>query len=126
MARTKNQLIDRALRRLGVLDADESASGSDLSYCAGEYDTMLERLRDDGLAYWPNTNGTTAEIPDVVFDGLASVLAGRVSVAFGKAEMAETDEATGEQMPISAAGYRKLRRHIASRHSGEAVKAVYF
>jgi hypothetical protein len=126
MAKTRNQLIDRTLRRLGVLDADESASGSDLAYCAGEYDTLLEQMRDDGLAYWPNTNGTTAEIPDVVVNALTSVLAGRVASAFGKPDMAETDPQTGEQLPISAAGYRQLRRHIATRHAGEPVKAVYF
>lgn len=126
MAKTKNQLVERAMLRLGVLDAGESPSSVDLTYVGAEYDTALEQLRDIGLAYWPNTNGTTADIPDVVFGALVSIMLGRIAGAFGQEEPGETDLMTGEVLPAGTVGMRLLRRHMAKRTSNEATQTNYF
>lgn len=125
MAKTKNQLVERALLRIGVLDAGESPSAEDNVYVGGEYDALRAKWQDRGLCYWPNTNATTSEIPDVVFDAVANILAGAIAPAFGEAEPVIPDE-NGSPMPISAIGYRDLKRHIYKRSSGEPTRAVFY
>ena len=125
MARTKADLSTATLQLLAVLDATESPAAEDAAYVEARYDDLRDELVDKGLAYWPNTNRTTAEIPAVVFSALTMILAGRCSVTFRVAEPTVTDD-DGKQMPASAKGWRDLRRHLAKPASGRPTPATYF
>jgi len=125
MARSKADLATHVLQFLGVLDAAASPSAEDAAYVEARYDDLRDELVDKGLAYWPSTTRTTAEIPAVVFSAASMILAGRCSPTFQVAEPNVTDD-DGKQMPASAKGWRDLRRHLAKPASGQPTQATYY
>lgn len=125
MARSKADLATDALRLLKVVASDENPSAADASDAEGTYDDLRSELIDKGLAYWPSTTRTTAEIPAVVFRALAMILAARLAPKYGmEAPMTHDDD--GKQVPMVAKGFRDLRRHMAKPASGVATPATYF
>jgi hypothetical protein len=125
MARSKADLATATLQLIGVLDATEAPSAEDSAYVEARYDDLRDELVDKGLAYWPSTTRTTAEIPAVVFSAAAMILAGRCAPTFQVAEPVVTDD-DGKQMPASAKGWRDLRRHLAKPASGQPTRATYY
>ena len=125
MARSKADLATHVLQFLGVLDAAASPSAEDSAYVEARYDDLREELVDKGLAYWPSTTRTTAEIPAVVFSAASMILAGRCAPTFQVAERVVTDD-DGKQMPASAKGWRDLRRHLAKPASGQPTRATFY
>lgn len=122
--RSKTDLAREALMILGVVDALNSPTNEDGRLARDRYDDLREELIDDGLAYWPNTNATTAEIPAVVFSPVAHILAGRLASHFQAQEPTISDR----DGPTTASmwGFRQLRRHMAKRTAGEPVKFSSF
>jgi hypothetical protein len=125
MARTKADLATEALRLLREIGADESPSAADGSEAENAYDDLRSELIDKGLAYWPSTTRTTAEIPAVVFRPVAMILAARLAPKYGKPEPVVADD-DGKQVPMVAKGFRDLRRHLAKPASGLPTPATYF
>lgn len=118
---TKRQLCTRALREaLPVADALNDPSAEDLSLVEGIYDTKLKAWREMGLAYWPNTNATTEEIPEQVADGLIALLGNAAGGAFGDGLKPLERMAIEEQLMLP------LRRHISKQSAGESVEIEYF
>lgn len=126
MAKTKADLSRETALELSVIDAhDPALSSEDAAYIEGKYDRVLERWRDEGLVYWPNTDRTTQEIPDAVFDSLAKMLAGEVWRQFGfDAEPLIIKR--GRQMTISECGEYELRAYLAKRTDNEPVTTESF
>lgn len=125
MARTKVDLARKALSLIISVDAVQGPSAEDSQTAEDSYDDLREELIDKGLAYWPNTNRTTAEIPAVVFLPVAYILAGRLALEFGASEPMVADD-DGKQVTASAKGFRDLRRHMAKPASGRPTPATYF
>jgi hypothetical protein len=122
MALTKRQLAIRVLRQgLPVADALTDPSSEDTSFVEGVYDTKLAVWRDLGLVYWPNTDATTSEIPDVVVDALVALLANACGRPFGVDVGSPV-----QQMATEEALLMPLRRHIAKQSAGESVEIEYF
>lgn len=125
-AKTKQDLSTDVLRvGLGVLDALHTPSAEDAALVEDQYDHKLAELRDDGLAYWPNTGRNVAEIPEAVFGALVDIMTEDVASAFGKDTPSSFDD-YGRQVSCGTKGLRKLRAHISKRRSGEPTKAVYY
>ena len=118
--RTKAQLSTDVLLGIGELNATESASAADAAYVERRYDIKLDEWRDMGLVYWPNTNRTTAEIPNVVFSVLCDLMANEISMAFGRASNPEDRDAR-EMLLL-----KRLRRIMATKSSGEPTRATYY
>ena len=126
MARTKADLATAALRKLRVISAQETPRAADSEIVENAYADRLEVWREDGLVYWPNTTRTTAEIPAVVFDALANILAEQMAGEFGKEIPTLTDPHNGRQMSCGTKGMRELKRHLAKGPSGEPARATYY
>lgn len=123
--KTKAQLATDVLRKLGVLDALETASAQDAALVEGRYDVKLFELRDMGLAYWPNTGRLVEEIPDAVHLALVSIMADEVASEFGIPLATETDH-HGRPVSRATKGMRALRVHMAKPASGEPTRAIYY
>jgi hypothetical protein len=124
-AKTKAELSDDVQRTLGLVAATETPVAADSSYIEDQYDHKLAELRDQGLAYWPNTSRTTAEIPSSIYGALVDIMCDDVASAFG-AKSPTTFDAYGRQTSCGTAGLRTLRMHMMKRPSGEPTKATYF
>ena len=119
--RTKREIVTDALREIRVTPIFDTPSGNDYVHVAGMYDEMHATLVDEGLAYWPNTNDDTEEIPLQVSSALVSLLAGWISKSYGKEEGTEQDN-DGRVVSASVMAKRTIRRHISKRPSGEATE----
>lgn len=80
---TKNSLevCTRALRHIGVIDADDPATAADIAYCRDALGSILDELVVDPYNF---TISWTAEtVPDVYFRPLALLVAVDVAPHFG-------------------------------------------
>ncbi len=74
---TKTELAQLALRKLGVLSANETASAADDADMQATYTRLYAELLERGVAVWPETN-----IPDRYAEHLANVMAARMRPQF--------------------------------------------
>lgn len=123
--KTKQELAESVARRLGLIAANEPLSSHDSEYIEEEYDILLERWRDQGKAYWPNTSRSTAEIPLGAYDAVVNLLASHVAPAFSLPEPVVSDEAAG-QVPAGVKGWKDLVRHVARKSTRLPVRADYY
>lgn len=124
-SKTKQQLSEAVGTRLGIRSAVEALSAEDSQLIEQAYDAWREEAIDKGRAYWPNTNRTTAEIPNAVFNAVVLIIAGRVAADFQRDEPVVTDD-DGKQMTATAKGNRDLIRHLAKPASGNPVSSTYY
>jgi len=120
MTRTVLDLGSAVAQKLGIIDSAANVPAEDQALIARVYNDLLEEWKERGVAYW-----AAGEIPNSVFQAVVLIIAGAVSTDYGMAEPVETDE-TGAQAPITAIGWRKLRRHMAKPASGSKITADYF
>lgn len=125
MAKTKAQLAKRTLQRLRVVSSNQDPSDADALFVKEEYDTLYEKWLEAGKVHWTNTDDTTEEIPEPVFDALVNIMAGQVAPQFGMPEP-EVTEDTGQKMAASTVGYRDLRRYIRKLSDGLPTPATYY
>ena len=124
-AKSKADLSDDVQRKLNLVAATETPPAADSAYIEDQYDHKLSELRDQGLAYWPNTSRTADEIPAAVYGALVDIMCDDVATAFGKDAPKDFD-AYGRQVSCGTKGLRTLRMHMAKRPSGEPAKATYY
>ena len=123
---TKRDLIKAALKESTVMDADQqTASGTDHARAREIYDQRYDYLAAREMAYWPNTNDDTKEIPSEAMRPITFILAGEIAAAFGLPEISKADDG-GRLIPMGALGYRELRQLIAQHTSGQPTRAEYF
>ena len=84
MARTAQQLRDRALRKLNVVGSGQSASGEDGKLA----DDIIEEMFSD---YQNHFQFTSAAIPDWAFESIVSMAAARMSPMFDFAPVAMSE-----------------------------------
>lgn len=75
---TKTELAERVLKRLGVLDPDESPTAKEAQDVIEVMDSVYESMKERGQVMW-----TLTEIPTRYQDALINVIAGRVAPDFG-------------------------------------------
>ena len=111
MATQQDLAEDVLIRVLAVQDRNDTIPNADAESVKNAYAKLLEKLRDDGIAYWDLN-----DIPEVVFIDLADYVGSKVAPSFG---------VVGSQ-GLERSALRELRRHIRKKRSNEPVKAQYF
>jgi len=110
VTRTAKELAAAVLSdELGILLNNEDPSGADEAFVLRKYETKLEKLVDEGVAYWP-----ADAIPGAVFDDLAKVMATECAGSFGIAYDKKQE------------GMFELRRHMAQRASSKPTEIMSF
>lgn len=110
--KTRAQLIERALKNLGVIEPGEAPSSEDSDTMDGLIDPLLSQLAVDQIIYI----GDPEQIELEYFLPLARLLANIAGPDFGS-PINEGAKATDEAL---------LRRMTASKPTYERLKAVYF
>lgn len=111
MAKTKAQLATSVLRKLKILQAEETANADDSTLVQTIYSDRLQALYDKELAYWPEDS-----IPEEVFRYLVTLIANECAPEFHQ----------GFDPGLERYAEMKLAEHVAKSDSGEPTQAVYF
>lgn len=106
-----NDLAQRTMEILGLLEAQEDVSSEDFALLSRIYENRYCEWQFRGLAYWP-----VAEIPQLAFESLAEMLAGEASSSFGVPTPIVLDE-NGQQVGVGVKGLRNMRRIIQVEQS---------
>ena len=112
MTKTREELVERALRKLGALPAGQSAAPEDASLVDDEIDPLMQDLSQRGIYQW----GDPDEIDDAAFIHLADILANSVARVFGVQQ--------DEGLRISAEN--RLRLLDTQMLSGQPLKVDYY
>ncbi|UQS95224.1 adaptor protein [Pseudanabaena phage Pam5] len=116
--KTQAQLFTRALNKIGAVGSGQTASSEDVAIASGALAPLLAELATLEVCYIVISDDTAAEeIPDELFQGLATLLAMDIAAEFG--QPAPTDEARQNAMNV-------LRRITAAKPTYEVLEAVYF
>lgn len=113
--RTQVELASDAMRHLGLIAANETADGHDVTYAVKRYAELVEELKDFGFAYW-----ALNEIPINVYSAMTELLALEISEAFGIFYSIQERE-TRARLARS-----RLGRRTTKTASGEHAKVDYF
>lgn len=111
MARTRNDIIKRALQRLRIIPAGEQPNADDGALVADVWVSVRQELVNAGVSIVSDNS-----IPDDLFEGCADLLAARVATDFGVAAMPDAE----------AAAYRKIFKMGGDQYDGSRVQATYF
>ncbi len=84
MTKTRDELIERALNKLGAIGAGQSPAAEDATLVGDAVDPIMSDLASRGIYSWGDPNA----LDDDAFEHLAEVLAVAVARDFGK----EADE----------------------------------
>jgi len=112
MSKTREDLVNRALRKLGVLAAGQAPSAEDYAVVDDEVIPVLSDLSKRGV--YPL--GDPDEIEDDAFIYLADILANSVAADFGK----QQDEA------VRMGAERRLRELMAETLSYQPQQVEFF
>jgi len=109
---SRQQLIDRALKELGIVAAGQSASAEDVAVIEAEIDPIMQDLSTRNIWQW----GDPDEFDDNAVIHLAKILANSVARVFGM----EPDESKRQ--------YCEMRLRLLSpvEMSGQPQKSVYY
>lgn len=114
MPRTQDELVERTLSKIGIVDALEPVSAEDGALVKKIYADVLEYLRDEGLVYWDADS-----IPNAVFLPLIEIMAAHTMPDFGIDDISK-------QSAYEQSGLQRLKRHMAKERSAEAVRSFYY
>lgn len=112
MSKTREQLVERALRKLGVLAAGQSAAPEDAQVVDAEIEPLMQDLAARNIYVW----GDPDEIDDAAFIHLADILANSVARIFG----AQQDEM------VRVSAENRLRLLDTQVLSGQPLRVEYF
>jgi hypothetical protein len=107
--RSQTEMAQTVLEKLRVVDSQQSASATDRTFVINRYAELMEGLREEELAYWPDD-----EIPLLVYPAVTDLVALHVSGSFGK-PMVSLIEIESAEIPIK----RRIRRHTRKQSAGE-------
>lgn len=111
-SKTRAQLIERALKSIGVLEPGEAPAAEDYDTVDDLVDPLIAQLAEDSIVYIQDTDA----IDLTIFLPLARLLANAAGPDFGS-PINEEAKARDEQT---------LRRLSASKPNGDVLKAEYF
>jgi hypothetical protein len=81
--RTRTELIASVLCGLGVIDPGETPSPEETAMVEFSYKRRLAEWRRRGFVWWTNTDATTEEIPNELFETLSDLMQNEVAGRFG-------------------------------------------
>lgn len=110
--KTRAELVERALQRLGEVGAGEAPSAEDSALCDGMFEPVMENLQARGIFAVGDEN----ELPAAVFEWLSVCLADAVAIDFGKSP----------DMAQRKAAEREIRAVQESQPSYETLRVKYF
>lgn len=112
MTKTRVQLVERALRKLGALPAGQSAAPEDALVVDDEIDGLMADLAERNIYVW----GDPDQIEEAAFVHLADILANSVARTFG----VQQDEV------VRRAAESRLKLLDPQFLSGQPLKVEYF
>lgn len=116
--KSQTDLVNRALTKVMAVGAGQTASAEDIAIGQATLGPMLAELAALQVCYVPISGNTSAEeIPDELFQGLATLLAIDIGADFGMP--VAPDAARQDAMNV-------LRRIVASRPTYETLAVDYF
>lgn len=115
MARTNNEVIEKALNLIGVCGIGDTPEGSDYATTLVHLEDVLEAI---DTRHRVGVDIPSDAIPEWAFLPIAKMVAGSVSLEY---ELAQFN-------PLYRAGLRNLRAHAAneSRVNGRPVRVDYY
>lgn len=118
MARTKAELVQSAMKKLGVLATGQAPSAEDAAAVGEDVATMLATLASRRVFYVANADS----IPDEAFDPLAKILTFQAGPAFSFGTLG-----TEAAAALAVQGERELRMITYVRDEIDApIRAIYF
>lgn len=120
MSRSIQDLATAAMRRLGLLEAQENVSAEDFALISDVYTSKLEEWTFREMAWW-----RANEIPDMAFHYVADMIADIIATDFGRPAPVVNDEG-GDQVSIGERGRRGIKRLAMQERSGLPTQALYF
>lgn len=112
LSKTRNQLIERAAKDLGIIEPGETLATEDRETFDGLVDPLLAQLSAEGIVYIQDDE----QIENEYFLPLARLLANIAGPDFG----------SPINEPAKLADERLLRRMTGAKASNEPMKAVYY
>lgn len=112
MTKTREQLVERALRKLGALPAGQSAAPEDANLVDDEIEPLMADLAQRSIYAW----GDPDQIDDAAFIHLADILANSVSRVFGVPQDENARRAAENRLKLLDTQYL----------SGQPLKVEYF
>src|SRR4030067_970364 len=97
---TNQDLATEAMRRLGVLEAQEEAAAEDAAHIIRKYENKFTEWQLREMAYW-----AVDAIPAEVFEYVARLIGAEIASSFGTPIPVETDE-NGDQVSMATIGLR--------------------
>ena len=117
MSKSVADLADLVLQRLGVLDAEETASDADHQFVEDAYTDLHERLTEEGLVTW--------DVGDVIPTGAVSPMTSILAI-----EVAQEFGISSQEMTLLAlrakSGRLELRRLGRGYYQPASVPIEYF
>lgn len=120
LTRTTQDLAQRVMEILGLLEAQESVTAEDAALIKRVYEGRHAEWAFRNLAYWQ-----IDEIPVLAFESLAGMMAGEVAPSFSAQQPIVMDE-NGQQIGVSVKGLRDLRRIVQVEMSGLPTVGVFY
>jgi hypothetical protein len=117
---TLTNLYRKALERLQVAAAGESADADDTQLIADKYAALYDMLLTKRLVAW----AATAAVPDYAVIPLTSMLAYASAVEFGRDPNAFSDGIVGLAQPALAE--QQLRQQLARNYVSSVATSEYF
>lgn len=113
--RTRTQLATAVLRHLGLVNAEEAPSATDMAYVKERYDGILAEMDDQNMVYWDDD-----AVPYIIYEPLVQLVALSVGTAYGIPSLAENIEAARLNY------MRRIRRHTQKKSDGNSVRVEQF
>lgn len=120
MTRSIQDLATETMSRLGLLEAQETASSEDSALISARYQDKFEEWTFREFAWWP-----VDEIPNMAFGMIADMMAEEVAPHFGKQAPVVADDG-GDPVSIGERGRRGIRRLIQREKSNMPIRALYY
>lgn len=110
--KTRDQLVDDALRKLMVVGAGQSPDSEDQELVDGKVDALIDQLQADQLCQITDDEA----IPGELFDPISALLANLCAPDFGKAFSPE----------VVAYYERRIKATMATGPTFQAAESEYF
>lgn len=110
MAKTAEQLANRTLEKIGVLEQGGTPSTADQTAVTDAYAAIYQEAERLGWAFWDED-----AIPEYVFEALGDFMAGRLASDFGF-----------DPPPAFLTAEARLRLMASNPQTGEILSAEYF
>lgn len=117
---TLTDLYEKALQRLEVVAAEESAEPTDTALVADKYAALYDMLLTMRLVAWAAADA----VPDYAVMPLTSMLAFASATEFGEDQMRFADGIVGATPPALAE--QQLRKQLAKNYVSSVAQSEYF